>query len=150
MSAMPPVVRAVVFVAVVVLGGAGCSGGDRGNRDAAIPDAQLLPAGPSATIVEAHVRARPWASSKANGQAWGCIWLEKTRSSQDRVGRGEDAYRWAIRSCDAVRNGGQTPQAMVRRVRDEGRFTAQGAQVIVTAALGALCPERTVLSPLPP
>jgi hypothetical protein len=149
MSAMPPVVRAVVFVAVVVLGGAGCSGGDRGNREAAIPDAQLLPAGPSGTI-EAHVRARPWASSKVNGQAWGRIWLEKTRSPQDRDGRGEDAYRWAIRACDAVRNGGQTPQAMVRRVRDEGRFTAQGAKVIVTAALGALCPERTVLSQLPP
>jgi hypothetical protein len=150
MRAMPPAGRAVVLVAVVsivVLAAAGCSGGDRGNREAAISDAQLLPAGPTGTI-EAHVRARPWASSKANGQAWGHIWREKTRSPQDRDGRGEDAYTWAIRTCDAVRNSGQTPQAMVRQVRDEGRFTAQGAKVIVTAALSTLCPRRTVLSPL--
>jgi hypothetical protein len=151
MSARPPAVRVLVLVVVVfvvVLAAAGCSGG-RGDREAVIPDAQLRPSGPPATV-EAQVRARPWASSKWNGQAWGRIWREATRNPQDRDGRGIDAYKWAIRTCDAVRNGGQTPQAMVRRVRDEGQFTAQGAKVIVTAALDALCPERTVLSPLRP
>jgi hypothetical protein len=146
-SAMLPGVRAVVLVAVVsvvVLAAAGCSGGDHGDREAAIPDAQLLPAEPPATI-EAHVRARPWASSKARIQAWGSIWREQTRNPPDRDGRGIDATIWAIRTCDAVRNGGQTPEAMVRRVRHEGRFTEQGAKVIVTAALQALCPDSQLL-----
>jgi hypothetical protein len=147
---MPPGLRAVVFVAVVILGGAGCSGGDRGNREAVIPDAQLLPAGPSATI-EAHVRARPWASSKANGQAWGRIWLEKTRSPRDRDGRGIDAYRWAIRTCDAVRKDGESPEAMMRQVREsKPGFTQQGAQVIVSAALRALCPKSDAPRQPPP
>lgn len=135
--------RAIVSVGILVLLVAGCSGSD---REPTIPDAQLLPAGPPPTI-EAHIRARPWASSKANGQAFGHIWREGTRNLQARDGRGIDAYKWAIRTCDAVRNGGQTAEAMMRRVREEGRFTEQGAKVIVRAALGALCPERTVLSP---
>jgi hypothetical protein len=36
---------------------------------------------------------------------------------------------------------------MVRRVRDEAKFTKQGATVIVTAALRALCPANSPLSP---
>jgi hypothetical protein len=148
-SVMPPLVRAVVLVAVVsvvALTAAGC-GGDRGDREAAIPDAQLLRPEPPPTL-EAHVRARPWASSRARIQAWGSIWREQTRNPKDREGRGIDATNWAIRTCDAVRNGGQTPRVMVRRVRDVGRFTEQGAKVIVTAALSTLCPGRTLLSPL--
>jgi hypothetical protein len=86
------------------------------------------------------VLARPWASSKAAGQAFGEIWRKEIRNSQDR--RGIDAYNWAGRTCDAVRNGGQTPEAMMQRVHDEGRFTRQGARVIVSAALRALCPAR--------
>jgi hypothetical protein len=39
---------------------------------------------------------------------------------------------------------------MVRRVRDEGRFTDAGARVIVRAALEALCPEQDLRNqPLP-
>jgi hypothetical protein len=147
-SVMPTVLRAalVAIVSVAVFTAAGCTGSD---REPAIPDAQLLPSGPPPTI-EAHIRARPWASSKANGQAFGRRWRAETRNPKDRDGRGIDASNWAVRTCDAVRKGGQTPQAMERRVRDEGRFTAQGAKVIVGAALGALCPERTVLNPPPP
>lgn len=129
----------VVVLAVVVLVTAGCSGGDRGK--ATIPEAQLLPSGPPPTI-EAHIRARPWASSKARGQAFGAIWREETHNPKDPEGRGIDAWNWAIRTCDAVRNGGQTPETMLQRVRQEGRFTQQGARVIVSAALSALCPAR--------
>jgi hypothetical protein len=137
-SAGRPLRRGIVIVVVLVLTGAACSGGDR--QEPAIPDAQLLPSEPPPTI-EAHIRARPWASSKANGQAFGRILREETRNPQDRDGRGIDAYNWAGRTCDAVRNGGQTPEVMVRRVRHEGGFTEQGAKVIVTAALQALCPD---------
>jgi len=135
--------RAIVIVATLVPTVAGCYGG---GREQTIPDAQLLPSGPPPTI-EAHIRARPWASSKAAGQAFGRIWREETRHPQDRDGRGIDAYNWAGRTCDGVRNGGQTPEAMVRRVRAQGGFTEQGARVIVTAALGALCPDGSPLSP---
>jgi Protein of unknown function (DUF732) len=145
MRATPPALRAIVMVtalSVLVLVAASCGGS---GRQEAIPDAQLLPSGPSPTI-EAHIRARPWASSKAAGEAFGGIWREETHNPKDRDDRGIDAYKWAGRTCDAVRNGGQTPEAMVRRVHDEGRFTEQGAKVIVSAALAALCPERTGLT----
>jgi hypothetical protein len=134
---------AIVAILAVVLTVAGCGGGD---QQPAIPEAQLLPSGPGPTL-EPRVRARPWASSRWHGQAWGRIWREETRNPKDREGRGIDAYNLAIRTCDAVRNGGQTAQAMLRRVRDQGRFTEQGAGVIVTAALGTLCPEDSPLSP---
>jgi Protein of unknown function (DUF732) len=144
-SLRSPFATAAVLTAVALL--AGCSGGDR--QAAAIPEAQLLPSGPPPTI-EARIRARPWVSSKAHGQAFGQLWREWIRNPKDRDGRGIDAYNWAGRTCDAVRNGGQTPEAMVRRVRDEGRFSAQGARVIVKAALQALCPEQELLhQPLP-
>jgi hypothetical protein len=39
------------------------------------------------------------------------------------------------------------PKVMVRRLRDEGRFTQRGATVIVTAALRALCPADSTLTP---
>lgn len=142
---MPPRLRAIGMVtalAIVVLVAASCGGS---GRKEVIPDAQLLPSGPPPTI-EAHIRARPWASSRAHGQAFGRIWREETHNPKDREDRGIDAYNWAARTCDAVRNAGQTPAVMVRRVRDEGRFTEQGAKVIVSAALAALCPERTVLN----
>jgi hypothetical protein len=129
-----PVIVAVLIV--VILAVASCGGG---GRQQTIPNAELLPSGPPPTI-EAHVLARPWASSKAAGQAFGEIWRKEVRNSQDR--RGIDAFKWAGRTCDAVRNGGQAPEAMVRRVRDEGRFTRQGARVIVSAALTALCPAQ--------
>jgi hypothetical protein len=129
----------VTVLTVVALVTAGCSGGDR--QEAAIPQAQLLPSGPPSTI-EAHIRARPWASSKANGQAFGRRWRRETSNPKDLDGRGIDAYHWAGQTCDAVRNGGQTPEAMERRVHDEGRFTKQGAKVIVAAALSALCPAQ--------
>ena len=138
--------RAIVSVGILVLLVAGCSGSD---REPTIPDAQLLPAGPPPTI-EAHIRARPWASSKANGQAFGRTWREQTRNPTDRDGRGIDAYNWAGRTCDAVRNGGQTPEAMVQRVHDEGRCTQQGARVIVSAALSALCPAQGAATALFP
>lgn len=140
---MTPVLRrTLATVAVLTVVGfvtAGCSGGDR--QEAAIAEAQLLPSGPPPTI-EAHIRARPWASSKANGQAFGRLWREQIHNPKDLDGRGIDAYTWAGRTCDAVRKHGQTPEAMVRRVRDEGRFTQQGAKVIVSAALTALCPAQ--------
>jgi Protein of unknown function (DUF732) len=140
-------VATLVVLTVVALVVAGCSGGVR--EEATIPEAQLLPSGPPPTI-EAHIRARPWASSKARGQAFGAIWREETRSPKDRDGRGIDAWTWAGRTCDVVRNGGQAPEAMVRRVRDEGRFTDAGARVIVRAALEALCPEQDLRNqPLP-
>ena len=129
----------VVVLTVVVLVTAGCSGGDRG--EATIPEAQLLPSGPTPTI-EARIRARPWASSKARGQAFGALWREETHNPKDREGRGIDAWKWAIRTCDAVRNGGQTPETMMQQVREEGRFSQQGATVIVSAALNALCPAQ--------
>lgn len=128
----------VAVLAVVTLMTAGCSGG---GQEATIPEAQLLPSGPSPTI-EPHILARPWASSRARIEAWGSIWREQTRNPKDREGRGIDATNWAIRTCDAVRNGGQTSEAMVQRVHDEGRFTQQGARVIVSAALSALCPVQ--------
>jgi hypothetical protein len=137
------IVAALVVVALAV---AGCGGDDRQQT---IPDAQLLPSGPPPTI-EAHIRARPWASSKAAGQAFGRIWRQETRNPKDRDGRGIAAYNWAGRTCDAVRNGGQTSEAMVHRVRDKGRFTEAGAGVIVKAALQALCPEQDRLNQPPP
>jgi Protein of unknown function (DUF732) len=149
-GALPPVLRAVVLLAVValvVLAVAGCSGG-RGDRESVIPDAQLLPSGPPPTI-EAHIRARPWASSKVRIQAWGGIWREQTRNPEDRE-RGIDATNWAIRTCDAVRTNGKAPEAMVRRIRDQAKFTQQGARVIVTAALQVLCPAQSALNPFPP
>jgi uncharacterized protein DUF732 len=78
--------------------------------------------------------------SKAAGQAFGRFWREETRNPRDLEGRGIDAYDWAIRTCDAVRNDGQSPEVMVQRVHREAKFTQQGAKVIVTAALGAMCP----------
>jgi Protein of unknown function (DUF732) len=134
----------VAALIVVILAVASCGGGDRQQT---IPNAQLLPSGPPPTI-EAHVLARPWASSKAAGQAFGEIWRKEIRNSQDR--RGIDAYNWAGRTCDAVRNGGQTPEAMMQRVHDEGRFTRQGARVIVSAALRALCPAQGASAQLLP
>jgi hypothetical protein len=146
MRTTAPHPRPMVMVAIlaVVLAVAGCGGG--GDRQPAIPEAQLLPSRPGPTL-EPQVRARPWASSRWHGQAWGAIWREETRNPKDLEGRGIDAYKWAIRTCDAVRNGGQTAQAMLRRVRDQGGFTEQGARVIVTAALRALCPADSPLSP---
>jgi Protein of unknown function (DUF732) len=138
------IVTAVLTAVALLL--AGCSGGDR--EAAPIPEAQLLPSGPPPTI-EAHIRARPWVSSKANGQAFGRLWLKGIQNPKDRDGRGIDAYNWAGRTCDAVRNGGQTPETMVHRVQDKGRFTEAGARVIVRAALRALCPEQDLL-PDPP
>jgi hypothetical protein len=139
--------RGSAIVAMLVLAAAGCGGGD---REPTIPEAQLLPSGPPPAI-EAHIRARPWASSKANGQAFGAIWRVETTNPKDRDGRGIDAYNWAGRTCDGVRGGGQTPAAMVRRVHHEGRFTEEGAKVIVAAALRALCPpaQGTSNQPLP-
>jgi hypothetical protein len=128
----------VAALIVVIVAVASCGGGDRQQT---IPDAELLPSGPPPTI-EAHVQARPWASSKAAGQAFGRIWRKEIRNPKDRNGRGIAAYNWAGRTCDAVRNGGQAPEAMVQRVHDEGRFTRQGARVIVSAALRALCPAQ--------
>jgi Protein of unknown function (DUF732) len=142
----PLMLRAIVIVAAFVLTVAGCGGSDHQQT---IPDAQLLPSGPPPTI-EAHIRARPWASSKAAGQAFGRVWREETRAPRDRDGRGIDAYNWGVRTCDAVRKDGQSPEAMVRRVREQANFTQQGATVIVTAALRALCPDQATLSPLRP
>jgi Protein of unknown function (DUF732) len=151
-SAAPVVLRASVLaaaLAALVLVLAGCDGGDR-DQAASVSDAWLTGSGPPATV-EASVKARPWASSQPAGQAFGRIWREETRNPRDLNGHGIDAYRWAIRTCDAVRSGGQSPEAMVRRVRDgKPRFTEQGAQVIVSAALRALCPEDdTPSQPLP-
>jgi hypothetical protein len=141
--------RASAIVAALLLVLAGC---DRGHRDqtASVSDAWPPASGPPATV-EPYVQARPWASSKAAGQAFGRIWREQTRNSQDRDGRGIDAYRWAIRTCDAVRKGGQSPDAMIQRVRDATPpFTEQGAKVIVAAALRALCPDDSAPTQLPP
>lgn len=150
--AAPLGLRASVIVAALaalVLVLAGCEGGDR-NEAASVSDAWLTSSEPPPTV-EAYVKARPWASSKAAGQAFGRIWREETRNPRDLNGRGIDAYRWAVRTCDAVRSGGQSPEAMVRRIRDgKPRFTGQGAQVIVSAALRALCPEGDAPSQLPP
>jgi Protein of unknown function (DUF732) len=129
----------VAVLPVVTVMAAGCSGGDR--EEATIPEEQLLLSEPPPTI-EPHIRARPWASSKARGQAFGTIWRKETRNPKDRDGRGIDAWTWAGRTCDAVSNGGQTSEAMVQRVHDEGGFTRQGARVIVSAALSALCPAQ--------
>jgi Protein of unknown function (DUF732) len=153
-NAAPLVLRASVIVAalvVLLLALAGCDGGGGDRRQtASVSDAWPPTAGPPATV-EAFVQARPWASSKAAGQAFGRIWRAETRNPQDRDGRGIDAYKWAIRTCDAVRKGGQPPEAMVRRVRDgTPRFTEQGARVIVTAALRALCPDDGTPSTPPP
>jgi hypothetical protein len=139
----------VAALAALVLLLASCDGGDR-NEAASDSDAWLTRSEPPATV-EASVKVRPWASSRAAGQAFGRIWRAETRNPRDLDGRGIDAYRWAIRTCDAVRSGGQSPEAMVRRVRDGNpRFTEQGAQVIVSAALRALCPEGdTPSQPLP-
>jgi hypothetical protein len=151
-SAAPVVLRASVLaaaLAALVLVLAGCDGGDR-DQAASVSDARLTGSGPPATV-EAYVKARPWASSKAAGLAFGRIWREETRNPRDLEGRGIDAYKWAIRTCDAVRSGGQSPEAMVRQVRDsKPGFTEQGAKVIVTAALRALCPEGRAPSQLPP
>jgi hypothetical protein len=136
--------HALLILATLVVAAAGCGGGK--DRQEAMPDADF---GPPPTI-EASVPARPWASSKAAGQAFGRIWREKIRNPHDRDGRGVDAYGWAGRTCDAVRNGDQTPEAMVERVRDEGRFTQQGARIIVAAPLSALCPAQGVASQLLP
>jgi Protein of unknown function (DUF732) len=139
----------VAAFAALMLLLAGCEGGDR-NDAASDSEAWLTGSAPPATV-EAYVKARPWASSRAAGEAFGRIWREETRNPRDLDGRGIDAYRWAIGTCDAVRSGGQSPEAMVRRVRDgKPRFTEQGAQVIVSAALRALCPEGDAPSqPLP-
>ncbi|HEX5882759.1 MAG TPA: DUF732 domain-containing protein [Actinomycetota bacterium] len=142
MRAISRSLATVAVLIVVILAVASCGGGD---RQQAIPNAELLPSGPPPTI-EARIRVRPWASSKAAGQAFGELWRKEIRNSQDR--RGIDAYKWAGRTCDAVRNGGQAPEAMVQRVHDEGRFTRQGARVIVSAALRALCPAQAT-SPQP-
>lgn len=139
---LPGRMAIVAILTVVILTVPGCG---EDSNEVVIPDAQLLP-GPPPTI-EAQVRARPWAGSRWRGQAWGSVWREETHNPKDREGRGIDAYKWAIGTCDAVRNGGQTAEAMVRRVRDHGRFTEQGARVIVTAALGTLCPEASQPSP---
>jgi hypothetical protein len=150
-STAPPVLRASVIVATLAALGlalASCDRDDR-NQAATVSDAWPLPSGPPATV-ETYVQARPWASSKAAGQAFGRIWREETRNPQDRNGRGIDAYRWAIRTCDAVRRDGQPPEAMVQRVRDgKPRFTQQGAEVIVSAALRALCPDANASPALP-
>jgi hypothetical protein len=149
MSTPPPVPRAIVIMvalAVVVPVASGCTDS---NREQAIPDAQLLRSGSPPTI-EAHIRARPWASSRVRIQAWGSIWREQTRNPKDREGRGIDATNWAIRTCDAVRTNGESPEVMVRRIRDQAKFTLQGARVIVTAALEVLCPASSALNQLPP
>jgi hypothetical protein len=134
----------VAILAVVILTMAGC-GAATGSRPFPTPSCCHLGQLPRSRPMCGP--ARPWASSRWHGQAWGRIRREETRNPKDREGRGIDAYKWAIRTCDAIRNGGQTAQAMLRRVRDQGRFTEQGARVIVTAALGTLCPAG---SPLPP
>jgi Protein of unknown function (DUF732) len=126
----------VAALIVVILAVASCGGGDRQQT---IPNAELLPSGPPPTI-EAHVLARPWASSKEAGQAFGRIWRKEIRNPKDRNGRGIAVYNWAGRTCDAVRNGDKAPEATVQRVHEEGRFTRQGARVIVSAALRAFCP----------
>lgn len=137
----------VVVLTAVALMTAGCSGGDRGGSH--------HPRGAVASLraTSDHRAAYPgsaWASSKARGQAFGTIWRKETRNPKDRDGRGIDAWTWAGRTCDAVRNGGQTPEAMVQRVHDEGRFTQQGARVIVSAALSALCPAQGASTQLLP
>jgi hypothetical protein len=95
------------------------------------------------------VQARPWASSEASGKAFGSLWLRETRDENTLQHGGGDAYKWAIRTCDAVRLHGRSPEAMVRAVRagnpqDTVRFTEQDAKVVVTAALRALCPAQRV------
>jgi hypothetical protein len=129
------------LVAALALTIAACGGSDRNSGTSVV--------GPPATV-EPYIQARPWASSKANGQAFGRIWREQTRDPRDRDGRGMAAYDWAIRTCDAVRQDGQTPQTMVQRVRHEAQFSTQGAKVIVTAALQALCPDQGTPSQLRP
>ena len=135
--------RAIVILTVVVLAAAGCT---RGDPEPVAGDADF---GPPPSI-EPSMLARPWASSKAAGQAFGRIWRAETRDPRDLEGRGIDAYNWAGRTCDAVRLNGRAPEAMVRRVRKEGKFTQQGARVIVTAALAALCPEEGGFRPSVP
>lgn len=145
----------VLLVAALAVAGAACDGGspsrpaDPGPSGISSDASSFFGDGPSATV-ESYVLAGPWASSEASGKAWGRLWLQRARNRQDRDGRGNDAYKWAIRTCDAVRLNGQAPGTMVRQVRDRGRFTAAGAKVIVTAALHALCPGHTPSSqPLP-
>jgi hypothetical protein len=144
----PLVRRASVIVAVfatlvVVL--AGCDRGDH-DQTSSLFDAWPPPSGPPATA-EGYVQVRPWASSEASGKAFGSLWLRETRDESTLQHGGGDAYKWAIRTCDAVRIHGQSPQAMVRAVRignsqDKVRFTEQDAKVVVTAALRALCPAQ--------
>lgn len=127
----------VAALVVVILAVASCDGGDR---------QQTIPQRATAAIratptIEAHVRVRP-GRAQDQDQAWGGIWREQTRMPKDREGRGIDAANWAMRTRDAVRNGGQTLEAMAQRIHDEGRFTRQGARVIVSAALSALCPAQ--------
>jgi hypothetical protein len=87
--------------------------------------------------------------NQVNGMAFGRLWRQETRDKRE-LQRGVDAYKWAIRTCQAVIDG-QTPEAMVRAIHDDvgvdqrgrpARFSKQGARVIVTAALRALCPDH--------
>ena len=98
------------------------------------------------TLRSASSRRIEGGPTMANGLAFGRIWRVETTNRQDREGRGIDAYTWAVRTCDAVRRDGQTPEATVRRVqRSKPGFTEAGAKVIVSAALRALCPDQKTL-----
>jgi len=77
---VPLVLRAVAVLTAVVLA-AGCTGGDPQ------PAAGDTDFGPPPSI-EASVLARPWASSKAAGQAFGRIWRAETRDPRDLERRG--------------------------------------------------------------
>jgi hypothetical protein len=108
----PLVRRASVIVAVfatlvVVL--AGCDRGDH-DQTSSLFDAWPPPSGPPATA-EGYVQVRPWASSEASGKAFGSLWLRETRDESTLQHGGGDAYKWAIRTCDA-----RVPQFVGTRV----------------------------------
>jgi hypothetical protein len=128
----------VVMLTAVALMTAGCSGGDRGGSH--------HPRGAVASLraTSDHRAAYPgsaWASSKARGQAFGTIWRKVTRNPKDRDGRGIDAWTWAGRTCDAVRNGGQT-----RRRWCSGSTMRAGSP---SRAPGSSCRPRSVRYALP-
>lgn len=128
-GATPVLLRIALTLAALALTVAACDG--RGGGGASSSDDGL------AEYMQA-TRGGLIKLDQANGMAFGQIWRQETHDKRD-LQRGVDAYKWAIRTCQAVIDG-QTPEAMVRQVRDSG-FTEPGARVVVTAALRALCPE---------
>jgi hypothetical protein len=130
--------RIVLALAVLALPIAACDGN---GRDASTSKGRLAEPVQASPWTSAEVRGKafPWASSQVRGQAFGALWRQGTHDKRD-LERSIDAYKWAIRTCQAVIVDHQTPETMVRQVEAAG-FTGPGARMVVTAALRGMCPE---------